>query len=292
MHLKKKKFVLSEKTVKTISELNNKFESLNNVKEDNVYCKNNNFKPRIVKIKSDNTIPIFNNNKSPIKKEEDNLSKIRSLLNKISDINFKEIHSSLTGLISSVLLLNKDDVELIHISTLIFELASTNSFYSKLYANLFTKLLNDFEFLRSCFNDTFNSYKDIFSSFRSNSDTSKDYNLYCQINKENDKRRALSKFFVNLAINKIINEEEILSFIELFLQKIAELTKDENNTELVNEIVENIYILYQKDFIKNVSNKEHLEKIYIKINFYTQCETKNLKSLSSKTKFKFMDMLE
>jgi hypothetical protein len=30
---------------------------------------------------------------------------------------------------------------------LIFELASTNSFYSKLYANLFTKLLNDFEFL-------------------------------------------------------------------------------------------------------------------------------------------------
>lgn len=292
---KKDKFTLKENTINSISELNDQF-SYMNVKEisSSSIDSKKSFKNKMSRNNSYNSMDktfTIKSQKSPIKKDESNISKIRFLLNKISESNYQEVNSSLVDLINRILLDNKEETELTTISTLIFHLASTNSFYSKLYANLFTNLLNNFEFLRSCFLDTFNSHKDIFSSFRS-ADPSIDYNLYCMVNKENDIRKAISKFFVNLAINKIIEEKEILNFMDLFLSKIDDLINIDNNSDQVNEIVENIFIFYQKDFINIVEDKVHLENIISKIKFYANAKSKDYKSLSAKSVFKFMDLLE
>ena len=289
---KKQQFLLKENTINLISELNSKFSCMNvpsSPEDSRKYVKN-----KIPRSNSNNSIyksSATTPNKSPIKKEESNIAKIRFLLNKLSESNFKETNSSLEDLINNILLQNKEECELITISNLIFDLASTNSFYSKLYANLFTNLLNNFEFLRSSFLNTFNSYKDIFSSIRT-ADSSKDYNLFCIVNKENDKRKAISKFFVNLAINKIIEEKQILNFIDLFLFKIDLLVNNDDNSDVVNTIVENIFILYQKDFIDLVEDRSHLESINAKIKFYANVKSKDYKSLSAKSIFKFMDMVE
>ena len=46
-------------------------------------------------------------------------------------------------------------------------------------------------------------------------DPNVDYNLFCKINVDNEKRQSLSLFFVNLMINGVIKKERILSIIKI-----------------------------------------------------------------------------
>jgi hypothetical protein len=125
-----------------------------------------------------------------------------------------------------------------------------------------------------------------------NGNPDEDYDKFCRINKENAKRRAIAQFFVNLMLNNIIASEDIIVFVLNLIEKHHAFMKQEGVKGIVDEISENIFIFLTSG--QTYLSKD--QKTWNKIIKYTQ-DISELKasaypSLSSKTIFKFMDILE
>jgi hypothetical protein len=304
----KNNYKINDNTKDIINYLNTTFcttKDFSAEKRQNTNTTNNkkNFRDNNLTLKIDNSYKMYFNKPSPVDKQEDSFSKVRCLLNKLSDSNYDSILESLLKevniMVEESTLKNileggegnesKEKTELDKFAELIFELASTNAFYSKIYANLFTFLLEKFTFLNPIFHSTLENYKNSFIEIR-NADPNVDYNLFCEINKENGKRKALSAFLVNLTLNKLINIDEIINLITLFLNKIHSLVNVPGSVNMVNELVENISILSNKELLDKSEDKKGVEQIYKDYSYFAICKSKDFASLPSKSIFKFMDL--
>ena len=72
--------------------------------------------------------------------------------------------------------------------------------------------------------------------------SNEDYDKYCAINKDNDKRRAISMFYINLMKLEVIEPKAIIDIIS-DIQQYCKLYVDSTNKPMVDELSEVIYIL-------------------------------------------------
>jgi hypothetical protein len=144
---------------------------------------------------------------------------IRCFLNKLSDKNYLDMKNKIIDTIDQVILGTITSDDMIHLSSSIFEIASTNRFYSKMYAELYCELIIKYEIMKETFEDSFNKFIDLFNHIEY-VDPGIDYDRFCRINKDNEKRKALGAFFINLMINGIISKDKILSITKNLLSKI------------------------------------------------------------------------
>ena len=146
---------------------------------------------------------------------EAQMDKIRTCLNKLTDKTYDLMLDNITCIMKDISKDNSESFEKIGVS--IFEIGSFNKFWSKLYARIYKDLIEVFPFMKDICVKNFNSFMNIFEKINY-IDAGVDYNLFCEYNKENEKRRALSNFFVVCAgydiINKVEMEKIILNFIE------------------------------------------------------------------------------
>ena len=128
----------------------------------------------------------------------------------------------------------------------------------------------------------------------------KTYDEICKINKENDKSEAFSLFLVNLEKYNLIKREVIIDIIEQLLKKLLFYLRNIVYKTMVDKIIENLFILYKKEWVENVSIKVN-EKDKIKTNIIELIKgiVENIKiniysgiSNKSKTYFKLVDILE
>lgn len=221
------------------------------------------------------------------------IDEIRSHLNKISDKNYQDLKDKIFKVIDTLIEKNISNENMLLVSSSIFEIASTNRFYSKLYADLYCELINKYEMMNMVFENSFNSFLEVFDSIEY-VEPEKDYDLFCKINKNNEKRKALSLFFVNLTINGIITKDKLIIVICNLFNQVINFINIENNKNVVDELTENIAIL--------CSNKKNLENSNIKLNNdltiektiqkFAHSKIKTYPSLSNKSIFKYMDMIE
>lgn len=222
------------------------------------------------------------------------IDSVRILLNKMTDKNYTEMRNKIIELIDKILSEDTDNENMMRVGNIIFDIASTTRFYSKMYADLYSELINKYEIMRNVFENSFNKFIELFSIIEY-VDPKVDYDKFCNVNKNNEKRKALSAFFVNLMNNKIISEEKIINIIRNLLNNIMEYIKQENKKNEVDEISENIAILYNKEYIDPSDYDYELicgMDIDEVIDFLANCRVKDFKSLTNKTVFKFMDMVE
>lgn len=223
---------------------------------------------------------------------------IRLNINKISDKNYIDMRNKIIEVIEKIINENSDNNEEINrVSSIIFDIASTNRFYSKNYADLYSDLINNYESFKRVFEDNFNQFINLFNNIEY-VEPNEDYDKFCKINKDNEKRKALSSFFVNLMINGIINRDKIVKIIENLLGQLLNYISENNKKNEVDEITENISILYSADLF-NKDNEE--ENFNIDIHGMNISETvyklanskvKDYKSLTNKSIFKYMDMID
>jgi hypothetical protein len=77
------------------------------------------------------------------------------------------------------------------------------------------------------------------------------------------------------------------------LEKLNNLIKEENKKFIVDEYVELIFILYDKELFNLPDiNKENNEKIVCNIKSLASVKVKTYPSLTSKSIFKLMDIVE
>ena len=228
------------------------------------------------------------------------MDKIRNCLNKLTDKTFTDMKTQIIDILNSLEHISAE--EMTRIGNIIFEIASNNKFYSKLYADIYTELIRSFDIMEQIFQVNYNTYLLLFDNIEY-MDSEKDYNKFCIINKQNESRRAISTFFINLSLNGIIDSKNILSILKNLLETVLTKIKQENNKNEVDELTENIAILYNKNIIqlfeKNYQTSiNDCTDLYINgdtivqtIKKLSEIKVKCYPSMSSKTIFKFMDMV-
>jgi hypothetical protein len=145
--------------------------------------------------------------------------------------------------------------------------------------------------MRSVFDMNFCTFLELFNHIES-ANADEDYDNFCRVNRNNENRRALSAFFVNLTAKKIISEDKLLDLFKKLIMQVYEFIKVENKKSEVDEIVENLCILYNKDLVEDCEDEIDGKSLNEIIQELSECKAKSWPSLSNKSIFKFMDILE
>ena len=216
---------------------------------------------------------------------------IRSSLNKMTEKNYDEHSSKIIAILDELIAEGINETDMQRAGNAIFEIASNNRFFSKLYADLYTLLINQFQIMRSIFDSNFNAFLDVFKTIES-SNPDENYANFCKVVKDNERRKALSSFFVNLTLNGVIKKDLLIELTFNLLNQVLTFMKEENKKSEVDEIIENIFILYNKEWLE-VSSERIGEETFIKIiESLARSKAKDYPSLSNKTIFKCMDMID
>lgn len=219
---------------------------------------------------------------------------IRALINKITDKNSNELRNKIIEIIEK-LVNNNGESDLSNIGANIFDIASSNRYYSKIYADLYTDLSFKFEFIGTKYRENLQRFTELFNNIEY-IDPNIDYDRFCEINKINEKRKSLAAFYMNLMYNGIISKDEIMTITRNLLAKIYDFISLENKKNEVEELTETIGLLYKKQLYEDDKGEN-----YEKIQGYTISEivekianskVKEYKSLTNKSLFKFMDLID
>jgi hypothetical protein len=124
----------------------------------------------------------------------------------------------------------------------IFDIASSNKFYSELYARLYQTVIDQYQQLHFSNTSIMQDYINNISAVEY-ADSDKDYDHYCVINKQNDKRRALTTFIAFLTKLGVVEVKTTQQIIDKMIQYIMTLVDEENKTHIVEEIIENLFIV-------------------------------------------------
>jgi hypothetical protein len=217
---------------------------------------------------------------------------IRSHLNKISDKNYIDYRNKIIDIFNELIENKISNEDMMRICSGLFEIASNNRFYSKLYADLYSDLINRYHEMNTIFENSLNTFMGLFDIIEY-IDPVVNYDKFCKNNKDNEKRRSLSAFFINLMNNGVITKNKIINLLTILLTQVYIFIKMENKKNEVDELTENIAILFKKDLVEN-ENDIQIEgmNLFKSIEHLAKSKSKTYNSLSNKSIFKYMDILD
>lgn len=222
------------------------------------------------------------------------MNNIRAALNKLSSKNYDTNRDIILGLLKNLVDEQKDDMEkeknLVKIGNNIFDIASTNKFFSEIYAKLYKDISEKFP---EIFNSILISFLEGFTNTMNTIiyvDQKDNYDDFCKYNKDNDKRKATSMFITNLVKNNVIQSEVLVNIIQTIQSNLNTYMNQENNVNEVEEIIENIFILLTNNttFLKSCINTD----IIIFIKNLSILKPKDVPSMSSRAIFKCLDIID
>lgn len=222
---------------------------------------------------------------------DNKIDNIRVNLNKMSDKNYIDMRNKIIDIIDNLITENISHEDMTRVSSNIFDIASTNRFYSKMYADLYSELSNKYVPFKSTFENNVNKFVDLFNVIEY-VDPKENYDKFCEINKMNEKRKSLASFYLNLMINGIIDKQQIITITRNILEQIYTYISIEDKKNEVDELSETMAILYKKDIYED-GEYEKIDgyKISEIVNKIATCKVKDYKSLTLKSQFKFMDLV-
>lgn len=217
---------------------------------------------------------------------------IKGCLNKLSIKNYITIKETLFEHIDNVFAHsdgNEND-KYSKIATLIFDIACVNKTHSELYATLYRELIEK--------QPLFNEYVTILRSDYLNSfdkiiyvNPDNEYSKFCDVTKENDKRKSISIFFTNLMNNNLMSKDEIIDILIWLKNKIVSETESEGKAFYIEELIEVLFI-YIKTIYADLKDESNFKIINEHIQQYAGYKAKEHIGLSSRIIFKYMDMLD
>jgi hypothetical protein len=181
------------------------------------------------------------------------------------------------------------------VGTAIFNTASSNHFFSSVYARLFHQLLQKYdEVFKVVFETNFEQFMALFKTI-DRADSKKDYARFCEVNKTNDKRRAMSLFIINLMKVGVVAPSQILDIVQQLQSLIQEHMRQQDHANEVEELTENLFIIL-KDAHSHLktAHEEEWAGVVFEVEYNSQLKPKNAKypSITNKTIFKHMDILD
>jgi|TARA_B110000879_G_scaffold84710_1_gene117110 hypothetical protein len=214
---------------------------------------------------------------------------IRASLNKLSSKNYDTQTELLRSYLDELSSLN-DESYFMECSNYLFDVASKNKFYSEMYANLYvelSKLYPIFEerkeqFIIDCIEglDTITYI-----------DETQDYEGFCKNNKQNDIRRSMNTFLIHLYKKKQCNIQCILKMTTAIFDKIEVNKNTASQVHVIEELTENLYI-FISELIREFKQHTSWDIILNNLTEYTNIKVSDYPGLTTRIKFKFMDMMD
>lgn len=235
--------------------------------------------------------PINNETKGVVDTQIEN---IICYLNKMSDKNYGDMCKKIINIMDDMIANEMNSEDMLRLSTKIFDIASANRFYSKIYADLYSTLSNKYEIMKSIFQQNVQNFTELFNVIEY-VDPNVDYDKFCDVNKRNEKRKALAMFYVNLMKNNVVSKSQIVDITRNLMSQFYAYISMDGKTNEVDELCEIIAILYNKELYKDSTIKYDLiegHTINSVVEKVSNSKVKDFKSLTNKSLFKFMDINE
>jgi len=255
--------------------------------------------------------------KTELRKKEGielSIDNIRSFLNKLTDKTYDTMLTNILKEIASLFEACMNDTSEEHntetvinrVASSIFATASSNSFYSEIYARLFQDLMAkehepghaQYAVFRNVFEQNLASFMSLFDSIEY-CDPKKNYDKFCDINKANEKRKAMSLFIVNLMKIGIVEKSQVLALMKQIQELMYSNIRQEGKTNEVDELAENLFIMVKhghatlKDPTTNDAETIALFTTRVEqITEISKMKIKSKPSITNKTIFKHLDMLD
>lgn len=220
---------------------------------------------------------------------------VRAYLNKLTDKNYIDMRNKIIEILDKLIVENITADDMSRFSSIIFEIASNNRFYSKMYAELYSDLSSKYQMLMDTFETNFRTFTDLFNIIEY-VDPAINYDRFCEINKTNEKRKSLASFYLNLMANGIIPKIQIIKIIRNLLAQIYTNITIEDKKNVVEELTETVGILYKKELCDEFTKDDYElidgHTISEAVKRIANSKVKDFKSLTNKSLFKFMDLIE
>lgn len=251
--------------------------------------------------------------KTELKKKEGielGIDNIRSYLNKLTDKTYATMLSNILKEISDLFAASTDDTSDEHntvavmdrVALSIFNTASSNAFYSEIYARLFRDLMaqettsGPYAVFRDLFERNLASFMSLFETIEY-CDPKKNYDKFCDINKANEKRKAMSLFIVNLMKNEIVEKTQVIALMRQIQELMYSNMRQEGKTNEVDELTENLYIMVKHSHavLAAAADAEVAESFKTRVEQITEISKLKIKSkpsITNKTIFRHLDMLD
>ena len=258
------------------------------------YSKSNNNKE--VSAEDWETIRNFKSTKIETKEgAEKEINNIRILFNKISPKNYEPQSVLITDAIQQFLTNTEAsetrESDISGLSKAIFDIVSTNKFFSELYADLYKHLMEKFTIFGDLLLNNILNFKHTIDTIYF-VDPNKDYDGYCSYTKINDNRKALTMFIINMYKKNALSKDTIVEILTYFLNKSIQYFDEPNKSNEVEEITENIFIIISNAQSQLSSEPEWKDNLLPMIINISQMKIKDHVSLTNRVVFKYMDIID
>jgi hypothetical protein len=235
--------------------------------------------------------PVFKATKIEIKEGvEKNINEIRILLNKISDKTY-DIHKEAIIQKINDISSHENNEDLKRIALVLFDIAKSNKFYSEIYAKLYKELIDKFPYFNDIIEPFINQFMDSLNLLEY-VDANVNYDGFCNYNKMNENRRSAMTFIVNLMKNGIKLPIDILDIIIHFQNLAIKYIDEPNRLNEIDEITEILSIVIGMIHMNYKDDEKWKTEIFPKIQQFSLFKIKEKTSLSSRSIFKYKDIID
>lgn len=200
-------------------------------------------------------------------------------LRKMTSVNYEDQKMLIMDLLSKVEAENYEEV-----AQEIFAICTSNKFYVDVYVQLYTLLCKEKEIYKSLLDTTAENFLEQFKTIIQ-VDPKNNYDLFCELNKKNEQRVALSVFLM-----KILPQEHAEELLVKLLGNVYNEFQKKNNITVVEQYIENIAEMFKTCYKKY--GKSLNENITSSISNIAMLQPRALPSINNKIIFKFMDLEE
>lgn len=200
-------------------------------------------------------------------KEKPTLSPIQQiiqLMNKLNTKNYNDILNQIITLLQNEFnLFFSNTIESQNLLYQFFDLFYVNTISNNLYAQLFSDLLQQSLYstnLYNVLNFKINYYlTNICTNIKYIDIVSDDnYDLFCEINKENIQRKNITNFFKYLHDLNIISDDKMIYILQSIGDILSIYLVDENKKYIIDELIECLCLLYNKHIHNIICIKNNL----------------------------------
>jgi hypothetical protein len=224
---------------------------------------------------------------------EKTVNDLRISLNKISSANYDKQRDSILALVNGYFEATDEQTEANtrRISKAIFDIASTNKFYSEIYAKLYAELVSS----HKVFADMLEELMDAFMAMDTIPiyiDPDTDYDGFCAYSKACDIRKSTSTFIVNCLKFGLITSSRVADVLLEFVKYVDVKRLELEYSKCIEEVVENIYIISTLCTSELSGTEKWRDVILPLIKTHADKKNNGFPGISNRATFKLLDLLE
>ena len=216
-----------------------------------------------------------------INKPDIDISEAYKILNKLSEKILMRQYENLLKILNNII---KDDDKM-NVCNKIFDIASSNIFYSELFAKLISKLFDVVENFKNIFDSRVDKYYKEFDNIVFVS-SNEDYDAFCDYIKKIDSLKSFMSFMIWLSKYGILKYNKIINLLIDFQDKILEEIDNENKVYENEAYCENIFVSIKE--IYSMLKKEEEWPLFI--TNHKLITKSSGKGKNNKIRFKLMDI--